>query len=80
MRLRRDRHGRAFLARAPSASVVVATRDRSASLSRCLDSLLALADPDHELVVVDNAPATTTTESLIAAGYGVALTAQDGCT
>ena len=53
MRLRRDRHGRAFLARAPSASVVVAARDRSA---------------------------TTTTESLIAPRYGVALTAQDGCT
>jgi hypothetical protein len=59
----------AFLARAPSASVVVATRDRSASLSRCLDSLLALDYPDHELVVVDNAPATNATERLIAARY-----------
>jgi hypothetical protein len=53
MRLRRDRNGGAFLARAPSASVVVAMRDRSA---------------------------TTATESLSAPRYGVALTAQDGCT
>jgi glycosyltransferase involved in cell wall biosynthesis len=64
---------RAFLARAPCASVVVATRDRTASLSRCLDSLLDLDYRDYELVVVDNAPATRTTERLIAARYARAV-------
>jgi GT2 family glycosyltransferase len=49
--------------------VVVATRDRSASLSRCVDSLLALDYPDYEVVVVDNSPATSATERLIAARY-----------
>lgn len=53
----------------PRASVVVATRDRSASLSRCLDSLLVLDYPDYEVVVVDNAPATSATERLVAARY-----------
>jgi O-antigen biosynthesis protein len=49
--------------------VVVATRDRSASLSRCLDSLLVLDHPDYEVMVVDNAPTTSSTQRLIAARY-----------
>jgi GT2 family glycosyltransferase len=60
---------RALRARAPSASVVVATRDRLQSLPRCLDSLGALDYPDFEVVVVDNAPATNATERLISARY-----------
>jgi GT2 family glycosyltransferase len=60
---------RAFLSRAPRASVVVATRERSASLSRCLDSLLALDYPDYEIIVVDNAPATGATRDLVAARH-----------
>jgi GT2 family glycosyltransferase len=60
---------RASPPRLPRASVVVATRDRSASLLRCLDSLLALDYPDYEVVVVDNAPATSATQRLIAARY-----------
>ena len=60
---------RAFPMRPPRVSVVVATRDRSASLSRCLDSLLVLDYPDYEIVVVDNAPATAATERLIAMRY-----------
>ena len=59
----------AFPTRTPRTSVVVATRDRAASLSRCLDSLLGLDYPDYEIVVVDNAPATSATERLIAARY-----------
>jgi O-antigen biosynthesis protein len=55
--------------RPPRASVVVATRDRPESLARCLDSLLALDYPDYELVVVDNAPAASATERLIATRY-----------
>jgi GT2 family glycosyltransferase len=60
---------RPFRTQPPRASVIVATRDRSASLSRCLDSLLVLEYPDYEVVVVDNAPATSATEGLIAARY-----------
>jgi GT2 family glycosyltransferase len=56
----------AFSARAPFASVVVATRDRPWSLSRCLTSLLELDYPSFEVVVVDNAPATDATRRLVA--------------
>ncbi|MER8036245.1 glycosyltransferase [Streptomyces hydrogenans] len=53
----------------PRASVVVATRERPASLARALDSLLAQDHPDHELIVVDNAPRTTATHDLVAGAY-----------
>lgn len=53
------------LAAPPSLSVIVATRERPASLSRCLDSLLALDYPNVEIIVVDNAPATSATAQLI---------------
>jgi GT2 family glycosyltransferase len=59
----------AFRSRAPRASVVVATRERPLSLSRCLRSLGALDYPDYEIIVVDNAPATTATEVLVAARH-----------
>lgn len=39
-----------------SATVVIATRDRSASLARCLQTVLAQDHPDFDVVVVDNAP------------------------
>ncbi|MFD4691317.1 glycosyltransferase [Streptomyces sp. NPDC058463] len=54
---------------APRATVVVATRERPEQLARALDSLLAQDHPDFEIVVVDNAPATTATRDLVAAGY-----------
>jgi GT2 family glycosyltransferase len=41
-----------------SVSVVVCTRDRPADLERCLASLAALDPPAHEIVVVDNSPAS----------------------
>jgi GT2 family glycosyltransferase len=50
----------------PSVSVVVCTRDRPAELQDCLDSLLALATPPHEILVVDNAPSDDTTQRLCA--------------
>ncbi|MFF8412190.1 glycosyltransferase [Streptomyces omiyaensis] len=53
----------------PRASVVVATRERPASLARALDSLLAQDHPDHELIVVDNAPATSATHDLVTTEY-----------
>ncbi|GGR67963.1 glycosyltransferase [Streptomyces roseolus] len=53
----------------PRASVVVATRERPDSLARALDSLLAQDHPDHELIVVDNAPRTSATRDLVREGY-----------
>ncbi|MFJ8132714.1 glycosyltransferase [Streptomyces hydrogenans] len=53
----------------PRASVVVATRERPGSLARALDSLLAQDHPDHELIVVDNAPRTTATHDLVTGAY-----------
>jgi O-antigen biosynthesis protein len=60
---------RALRDRAPRASVIVATRERPQSLSRCLRSLRALDYPDYEVIVVDNAPATTATAALVAARH-----------
>ncbi|MFJ5709476.1 glycosyltransferase [Streptomyces sp. NPDC093105] len=51
------------------ASVIVATRERPASLARALDSLLAQDHPDHELIVVDNAPRTSATHDLVTERY-----------
>ncbi|MFF9475794.1 glycosyltransferase [Streptomyces roseolus] len=53
----------------PRASVVVATRERPGSLARALDSLLAQDHPDHELIVVDNAPRTSATRDLVREKY-----------
>ncbi|MEU3689662.1 glycosyltransferase [Streptomyces narbonensis] len=53
----------------PRASVVVATRERPEQLARALDSLLAQDHPDHELIVVDNAPRTTDTRDLVTHKY-----------
>ncbi|WP_408055104.1 glycosyltransferase [Streptomyces mutabilis] len=54
----------------PSASVVVATRERAGQLARALDSLLAQDHPDFEIVVVDNAPMTEETRELVERKYG----------
>ncbi|MGW8355794.1 glycosyltransferase [Streptomyces wedmorensis] len=53
----------------PRVSVVVATRERPEQLARALDSLLAQDHPDHELIVVDNAPRTTDTYELVTGKY-----------
>ncbi|GAA4784414.1 glycosyltransferase [Streptomyces ziwulingensis] len=54
----------------PSASVVVATRERVGQLARALDSLLVQDHPDYEVVVVDNAPVTAETRELVEREYG----------
>ncbi|MDQ6606084.1 MAG: glycosyltransferase [Actinomycetota bacterium] len=46
-------------------SIVVATRDRPASLGTCLRSLVDLDYPDYEIVVVDNAPNGDETRQLV---------------
>lgn len=43
-------------ARRQSLSVIVCTRDRPASLSRCLEALGCSSEPADEVIVVDNAP------------------------
>jgi GT2 family glycosyltransferase len=53
----------------PAISVVVATRDRPASLRVCLDSLLKQDYPAFDIVVVDSAPASSETADLIANHY-----------
>jgi GT2 family glycosyltransferase len=52
----------------PSVTVVVCTRDRTASLRRCLAALLDLDPQPDEILVLDNAPATSATAELVA-GY-----------
>jgi GT2 family glycosyltransferase len=58
-----------FLATAPFASVIVATRDRPESLAACLRSLLSLDYPNFEIIVVDNAPRTGATSDFIQQTY-----------
>ncbi|MES0811683.1 glycosyltransferase family 2 protein [Roseibium sp. SCPC15] len=50
----------------PWVTVVVATRDRTDSLLRCLDSLLKQSYSAMNIVVVDNAPSSNATADLIA--------------
>jgi GT2 family glycosyltransferase len=49
----------------PSLTVAVCTRDRAADLRRCLGALTGLRYPGIELLVVDNAPSTDATRSLV---------------
>jgi glycosyltransferase involved in cell wall biosynthesis len=50
----------------PSLSVAVCTRDRSAALKRCLESLLSLQHRYRfELLIVDNAPSDQSTADLV---------------
>lgn len=53
-------------ARLPRATIAVCTRDRTEDLARCLEALMALPDDGQEVLVVDNAPATTATHDLVA--------------
>jgi GT2 family glycosyltransferase len=55
-----------FLESAPPLSVVVASRDRPEQVVACVSALLAVNYPDLEIIVVDNAPSTDATASLIA--------------
>lgn len=46
-------------------TVVVCTRDRADQLRECLYRLLALAYPDYDVLVVDNAPSSPATSDLV---------------
>jgi GT2 family glycosyltransferase len=56
-------------AQAPKVSVVIATRNRTASLAITLDSLLASTYRNFEIIVVDNAPSDNATADLIQQKY-----------
>jgi len=57
---------RAFLAQAPRVSVVVPTADRPHLLAACLRDLRAQDYPAFEILVVDNAPARSGAEGVVA--------------
>ncbi|MDX6629301.1 MAG: hypothetical protein QOH00_1547 [Gaiellales bacterium] len=63
--LRCVRERQAFTARAPLASVVIASRERPESLAATLDDVLGQAYPRFEVIVVDNAPKTDATRRLV---------------
>ena len=52
-------------ANAPSASLVICTRDRPAALERCLRSIEPAVDAPHEILVVDNAPHLAATRAVV---------------
>jgi GT2 family glycosyltransferase len=47
------------------ATVAVCTRERPEDLKSCLDRIVRLPDAGHEILVVDNAPRTDATRSLV---------------
>jgi O-antigen biosynthesis protein len=53
----------------PLVTVAVCTRDRTANLARCLDSLARLDYPALEILVVDNAPSSDATQCLVQSTY-----------
>jgi GT2 family glycosyltransferase len=57
---------RAALVNAPRVTVVVCTRENPAGLRRCLESLGHLEYPDFSVLVVDNAPLSNATRSVVA--------------
>lgn len=56
---------------AKPATVVVSTRDRPHHLAGCIEALLELEYPDHEIVIVDNAPSTSATAEVVQRFAGV---------
>jgi glycosyltransferase involved in cell wall biosynthesis len=58
---------REVLATAPHITVVVCTREHPDALAVCLDSLLAQKYPSFRVLVVDNAPASAATETVVRA-------------
>ena len=50
----------------PSISVVICTRDRTDLLKGALEAILAIDYPHREIIVIDNAPANTSTAELVA--------------
>lgn len=57
--------------RYPPISVVICTRDRLATLRRCLSAVRALDYPTYEIIVVDNAPSSDETMDYLRTLEGV---------
>jgi glycosyltransferase involved in cell wall biosynthesis len=57
----------------PALSIVLPTRDRPEMLARCLDTVVAAAGPDDEVVVVDSASSDAVAVATVAARYGARL-------
>ncbi|WP_424644308.1 glycosyltransferase family 2 protein [Embleya sp. AB8] len=57
-----------YPAAGPRVSVIVATRERPEQLAACLRTLVWQTYPDLELIVVDNAPTTSRTASVVRGG------------
>lgn len=53
----------------PMVTVAVCTRNRTADLARCLESLVQLDYPNLEILVVDNAPSNNATQALVEHTY-----------
>ncbi|MCF6158758.1 MAG: glycosyltransferase [wastewater metagenome] len=53
----------------PLVTIAVCTRNRTADLARCLDSLNCLDYPALDILIVDNAPSDDTTKQLIHTRY-----------
>ena len=54
-----------------SVTVAVCTHERPAELARCLESIVGSQDRGDEIIVVDNAPASSTTRDVVARFEGV---------
>jgi glycosyltransferase involved in cell wall biosynthesis len=61
-----QQEARDLLAQPPFISVVICTHERPFMLANCLESVIALAYPHYEVVVVDNAPRTEQTKQVVA--------------
>jgi glycosyltransferase involved in cell wall biosynthesis len=46
-------------------SIVICTRDRTENLKRCLEAIAELEGEAHEVIVVDDAPSTSTTQDYV---------------
>ena len=53
------------MASAPPVSIIICTRDRSSLLPTCLEAQRPHAADGHEVIVVDNAPSSETTATLV---------------
>jgi len=58
-----------FFTRAPFASIIVPTHNRTEQLEHCLRSLVSLQYPHYEVIVVDNAPTTDATANFLQKTY-----------
>jgi GT2 family glycosyltransferase len=58
-----------LLTTAPFVSIVIATRDRVASLQECLNSIFTLDYSNYEVIIVDNAPQSSETADYINSAF-----------